>query len=330
MNLNSIFKSVLTLCVCFFVTVHASFAQDAYPTKKPITLITPYPAGGASDVLTRILGASLSKTLGQVVTVQNQTGAGGTIGSRFVANAPADGYTLLLHHFSMATGPYLYKDLQFDPLKSFEHVGLFAETAFILVSGKQFAPNNMKELVEHIKLNKEKVTFATGGIGSGGHLFGIILEQSLGTKITPVHYRGAAPAMVDVLAGRVDLLCDSPGPVKPHLVTGALKPFALTGPNRLAGVPNIPTVAETQYKELTMSLWYGLYAPKGTPKAIVDRISEALQVAMKDRSIDAQLDKIDTALLSPDQGTPNALYKRLSNEMDMWGPVIKKAGVIPE
>jgi len=323
-------KFIPALLSCVAVMHGTAGAQDAYPTRKPITLVSPYPAGGASDALTRLLGTSMSKTLGQVVTVQNQTGAGGTIGSRLVANAPADGYTLLLHHFAMATGPFLYKDLQFDPLKSFEHVGLFAETSFVLVGGKHFAPNNMKEVVDYIKLNKEKVTFATGGVGSGGHLFGIILEQLVGNKFTSVHYRGAAPAMVDVLGGRVDLLCDSPGPVKPHLQTGALKSYAVTGPNRLAGLSTIPTVSEARYKELTMSLWYGLYAPKGTPRPVVDRISQALQVAMRDPAIAAQLEKIDTALLPADQGTPEALYKRLAAEIAMWGPVITKAGVVPE
>ncbi len=308
----------------------AAAGQEAYPSRKAITLVSPYPAGGASDVLTRILAASLKTSLGQQVVVQNVTGAGGTIGSRSVANAPPDGYTLLLHHFGMATAPYLYKNLEFDPLKSFEHIGLFAETAFILVSGKNFPPNNMKELVAHIRQQKDKVTFATGGVGSGGHLFGIILEQSLGVRLTQVMYKGAAPAMVDVLGGRVDLLCDSPGPVSQHLQSGALKAFALTGSRRLAGMPDIPTVAEVGYKELTMSLWYGFYAPKGTPRPIVERLSKALQDAIRDPAVAAQLAKLDTQLFDPAQATPDALYKRLSSEMTQWGQVIQQAGVVAE
>ena len=307
-----------------------ALAQEAYPTKKPITLVSPYPAGGASDVLTRILANSLRNSLGQQVVVQNATGAGGTIGSRQVANSAPDGYTLLLHHFGMATGPFLYKDLQFDPLKSFEHVGLFAETAFILVSGKDFAPNNMKEVADAIKQGKGKVTFATGGVGSGGHLFGIILEKSLGTKITQVMYRGAAPAMVDVLAGRVDLLCDSPGPVAPHVATGNLKAFAVTGDHRLSSLPNVPTVAQAGFKQLTMSLWYGFYAPKGTPRPIVAQLSRALQDAMKDPSVVEQLAKLDTRPFDIAQGTPEGLYKMLSSEMTHWGQVIQQAGVVPE
>ena len=308
----------------------SAVAQDAYPTRKPITLISPYPAGGASDALTRILAASLKKSLGQQVTVQNITGAGGTIGSRQVAQAAPDGYTLLLHHFGMATGPFLYKDLQFDPLKSFEHIGLFAETAFILVSGKSFAPNNMRELVDYVKQNKEKVTFATGGVGSGGHLFGIILENSLGVKVTQVLYRGAAPAMVDVLAGRVDLLCDSPGPVAQHLATGGLKAFAVTGSHRLSSMPDVPTVAEVGFKQLTMGLWYGFYAPKGTPRPIVDRLSRALQDAIKDPEVVAQLAKLDTQPYEAAQATPEALHDKLASEMAHWGQVIRQAGVVPE
>ena len=307
-----------------------ALAQDAYPTKKPITLVSPYPAGGASDVLTRILANSLRTSLGQQVVVTNVTGAGGTIGSRQVANAAPDGYTLLLHHFGMATGPFLYKDLQFDPLKSFEHIGLFAETAFILVSGKSFPPNNMKELVEYIKLNKAKVTFATGGVGSGGHLFGIILENSLGTKVTQVLYRGAAPAMVDVLAGRVDLLCDSPGPIAPHLATGNLKAFAVTGDHRLASMPDVPTVADVGFKQLTMSLWYGFYAPKGTPRPIIAQLSRALQEAIKDLSVAEKLAKLDTQPFDLAQATPDGLNKKLAAEMSHWGQVIQQAGVVPE
>lgn len=308
----------------------SALAQDAYPTRKPITIVSPYPAGGASDVLTRILANSLKGSLGQQVVVQNVTGAGGTIGSRQVANAAPDGYTLLLHHFAMATGPALYKDLQFDPLKSFEHIGLFAETAFILVSGRNFPPSNMREVVEYIKQNKSKVTFATGGVGSGGHLFGIILENSLDTKLTQVPYKGAAPAMVDVLAGRVDLLCDSPGPVAQHLPSGNLKAFAVTGSNRLSSMPEIPTVAEVGYKQLTMSLWYGFYAPKGTPRPIIDQLSRALQEAIKDPSVVAQLAKLDTQPYEAAQATPDGLYKKLASEMSHWGQVIKQAGVVPE
>jgi tripartite-type tricarboxylate transporter receptor subunit TctC len=315
--------AIATLC-------GGALAQDAYPTRKPITIVSPYPAGGASDALTRLLAESLRKTLGQQVAVQNITGAGGTIGSRHVAQAAPDGYTLLLHHFGMATGPFLYKNLQFDPLKSFEHIGLFAETSFVLVSHKDFPPDNMKEVAERIRQQKDKVSFATGGIGSGGHLFGIILEKSLGTKVTQVLYRGAAPALVDVLAGRVDLLCDSPGPIAQHVQSGNLKAFALTGTRRLTGMPNVPTVAEAGFPELTMSLWYGFYAPKGTPRPIVERLSQALQQAMKDPSVLAQLAKLDTQPFDLAQATPEALYRKLSSEMAHWGQVIQQAGVVPE
>lgn len=320
----------LMLLACLALACGGAHAQDAWPTRKPITLVSPYPAGGASDVLTRILADSLKKSLGQQVIVQNVTGAGGTIGSRQVANSAPDGYTLLLHHFAMATGPYLYKDLQFDPLKSFDHIGLFAETAFILVSGKAFPPKNMKEVIDYIRQNKEKVTFASGGVGSGGHLFGIILEDSLGIKLTQVPYKGAAPAMVDVLAGRVDLLCDSPGPVAQHLPSGALKAYAVTGPRRLASLPDIPTVAEVGFPQLTMSLWYGFYAPKGTPRPIVDALAKALQDAIRDPAVAAQLAKLDTQPFDMAQATPDGLYKKLAAEMSHWGRVIQQAGVVPE
>jgi tripartite-type tricarboxylate transporter receptor subunit TctC len=188
----------------------------------------------------------------------------------------------------------------------------------------------MKEVAERIKQQKDNVSFATGGIGSGGHLFGIILEKSLGTKVTQVLYRGAAPALVDVLAGRVELLCDSPGPIAQHVQSGNLKAFAITGTRRLTGMPNVPTLAEAGFPELTMSLWYGFYAPKGTPRPIIERLSQALQDALKDPSVLAQLAKLDTQPFELTQATPEGLYKKLSSEMAHWGQVIQQAGVVPE
>ena len=321
-------RSVLVAIVA--LACGGALAQEPYPTKKPITLVSPYPAGGASDVLTRILAESMRKTLGAQVAVQNVTGAGGTIGSRTVAQAAPDGYTLLLHHFGMATGPFLYKNLQFDPLKSFEHIGLFAETAFVLVGRKDLPPDSMKDLASYIRQNKDERELRHRRHRQRRASVRHHPREVARDEGQPIPYKGAAPALIDVVAGRVDLLCDSPGPIAQHVKTGSLKTYALTGSRRLAGLPDVPTLAEVGFPELTMSLWYGFYAPKGTPKPIVDRLSQALQEAIKDPSVQAQLAKLDTQPYDVAQATPDALYKKLSSEMTHWGQVIQQAGVVPE
>jgi tripartite-type tricarboxylate transporter receptor subunit TctC len=299
-------------------------AQDAYPS-KPITLVTPFAVGGGSDILTRVLAEALRKQLNQTVVVQNVVGAGGVVGSEQVANAAPNGYTLLLHHIGMATAPALYKDLRFDPMKSYEHIGLFADTAMVVVAAKTFAPNNMKELVDYVKKNKDKVTFASSGMGSATHLCAMLFEQTLGENVTMIQYKGAAPALLDVQGGRVDLLCDVTAGITSQIQAGAVKAFVLTGSKRLETLPNLPTSAESGLAGLNVSAWYGLYAPAGTPKAIIARLSVALQGATQDPAVAAQLAKMETTLFDPKLATPEAHRERLSSQIRLWTPIIQKA-----
>ena len=308
----------------------ATLAQETYPT-KPVTLVLPFAAGGGADLMARVLAESLRKTLGQPVNVANVGGAGGVLGSRQVANAAPDGYTLLLNHVGLATAPALFKDLQFDPLKSYEHVGLFSELPMLVVAGKNFPPNNAKELIDHVQKNKDKVTFASSGIGSGTHLCAMLFEKAVGTKVTMVQYKGSAPAYLDVQTGRVDLLCDSTGGSVAQVKGGGVKAFVVTGNKRLESLPGVPVPADVGLKDLSlMTVWYGLFAPAGTPKAIVGRLSAALQAAVRDPAIAAQLAAWDATLFDAKQAVPAALAEKMSSQITLWTQLIQSAGMVPQ
>jgi tripartite-type tricarboxylate transporter receptor subunit TctC len=303
-----------------------AMAQENYPDRV-ITLVTPYAAGGGSDVLTRILAEALGKNLGQTVIVKNVTGAGGVIGSQEVARAKPDGYTLLHHHVGIATSPTLYKDLKFDPIKDFEPIGLFAESPMVLVAGKSFPPNNVKELLDYFKKNKTKITFASSGMGSSTHLCAMQVEKAADTQVTMIQYKGAAPATLDVQAGRVNLLCDvTAGGIVGHIKSGELKAFFVTGDKRLATLPDVPTASEVGLKDLSqLTAWYGLYAPAGTPKPIINRLSSALQAAMRDPAVAARVAKLETTLFDPKEGVPDALHEELASQVALWKPLLEKA-----
>ena len=229
-------------------------ADDAYPS-KPVTIVTPFAAGGGSDITTRMLAESLRRTLKQSIVVQNVAGAGGTIGSQQVARAAPDGYTLLLHHVGMATAPALYKDLQFDPLKSFEQIGLFTDQPMVIVGRKSLPAADVKELVEYLKKNQGKTNFASSGQGSATHLCAMLFEQATGTKVTMIQYKGSSPALIDLQADRVDLLCDAPSFVGQHVAAGTLKPYVVTGDKRLTSMPGTPSATEAGIGQLNVSVW---------------------------------------------------------------------------
>jgi tripartite-type tricarboxylate transporter receptor subunit TctC len=321
-----VFQAMLSLAML----PASATAQDNYPA-KPITLVLPYAAGGGADLMARVLAESMRKTLGQAVTVSNIGGAGGVVGARQVANAAPDGYTLMLNHVGLATAPALFKNLQFDPLKSYEHVGLFSEIPMLIVAGKNFPANNVKELIDYVHKNKEKVTFASSGMGSGTHLCAMLFEKAIGTGVTMVQYKGSAPAYVDVQSGRVDLLCDSTGGSVAQVKGGGVKAFLVTGNKRLESLPGVPLPAESGLKELAlMTVWYGLFAPAGTPRTIIERLSAALQVAIKDPAIAAQLASWDATLVDPKQAVPGALAERVSSQITLWTQIIQSAGISPQ
>jgi len=317
------------ILICSWIAGFAA-AQDNYPA-KPITVVLPYAAGGGADLMARVLAESMRKSLGQAVTVANVGGAGGIVGSRQVAHAAPDGYTLMVNHIGIATAPALFKNLQFDPLKSYEYVGLFSEIPMLIVAGKNFPANNARELVEYVKKNKDKVTFASSGMGSGTHLCAMLFEKAAGAKVTMVQYKGSAPAYVDVQSGRVDLLCDSTGGSVAQVKGGGVKAFLVTGTKKLDSLPDLPIPADVGLTDLSlMTVWYGLFAPAGTPKPIIERLTAALQTAVRDPAIASQLSVWDATLVDPRRAQPAALAETMTSQVSLWTQVIQSAGVTPQ
>ncbi len=301
-------------------------AQDAWPSRT-VTLVTPYAPGGGSDLVTRVLGEALRRQLNQTVAVQNISGGGGNIGAQQVARAAPDGYTLLLHHIGLATAPALFANPGFDPLTSFEAVGLFADMPMLLVGNPNLPATTMQDLLAHIRLKGDGVSFASSGQGSATHLCAILVQQLAGANVTMVQYRGAAPALTDLQAGRVDLLCDVTAGIIQPIRAGAVKAFVVTGRQRLEGLPNLPTTEELGLQAMDISAWFGLYAPAGTPAPVVRRLSAALQAAVRDPETRARLTQMDTLPFEPAQATPEAHRARLEPQVAQWKRVIAGAGI---
>nr|ALV86316.1 hypothetical protein [uncultured bacterium 5] len=313
--------------LCCAIAASAS-AQD-FPA-KPVTLVIPFAAGGPTDVVARVLAQSMSKTLGQQVIVENALGAGGTIAATKVARARPDGYTVFLHHNGMATSPSLYRKLEFNPMADYEYIGLVADVPMTLVSRKDFPANDFKELLAYVKANKDKVTLGNAGLGAVSHLCGMMFMSAIGAELTTVPYKGTAPAMQDLMGGQIDLLCDQTTQTIPPIKAERIKVYGVTSSARLATLPNVPTLAEQGLANFEVVVWHGFYAPKGTPKPVLDKLNAALQAALKDPVVVAKFAELSAFPVPPDQATPEALRVHLKKEIDKYGPVIKKAGVFAD
>jgi tripartite-type tricarboxylate transporter receptor subunit TctC len=321
-------RGIAVLLFAFLAALPAG-AQETYPNRT-VTIISPFPPGGASDYLTRTLADALRQRLNETVVVQNIGGAGGSVGTLQAARAKPDGYTLLLHHLGLSTLPALYKKLNFDPQAAFEPIGLFAEAPMVMLARKEFAPRDFKELLAHVRANRDKLTIASAGMGSVTHLCGILFQQETGVPLTVVQYKGGGPAILDVRSGQVDLICDLPTTNAGMIRNGDLRAYALMAPKRMASLPDIPTSAEVGMPGLDIAVWFGLYAPKGTPRPIIETLAKALRSTVQDPAVAAQLAKIETNLEAPELATPEALRARLDQQIKLWGPIIEKAGVQAE
>ena len=279
-------------------------------------MISPYAPGGASDFLARTLAEALKTRLNQTVLVQNVGGAGGAVGSMQAARAKPDGYTLLLNHIGMSTIPPLYKKLTFDPLASFEFIGVFAEAPMMILARKDFAPRNFAELVAYAKANKEKLTVASAGMGSATHLCAMLFQEAIGMPLTMVQYKGAGPAVLDVRWGQVDLICDLPTTNSGAIRSGELRAFVLTAPQRMASLPDVPTAAEVGMPSLAIGVWFGLYAPLGTPRPILETLNKALRDVVADKAVAAAAredrDRPAAARPGDTRGAPRASSPRRS------------------
>jgi tripartite-type tricarboxylate transporter receptor subunit TctC len=304
----------------------APAAAQKYPTRV-ITMVVPFTAGGPTDTVARLVAAPMSKTLGQQVIVENVGGAGGTIGAARVAKASPDGYTLLLHHIGMSTAPALYRKLPYKPLEDFEPIGLINEVPMTLVARHDFPPNNLKELISYVKANKDKVTYANAGIGAASHLCGMLFMTTIQTDLTTVPYKGTADVIKDLLGGQVDFTCDQTTNTTSQIKADKVKVYAVTTKQRLASLPNVPTADEAGLKGFEISVWHALYAPKGTPKPIIDSLTKALQTALQDGTVKKRFNDLGTEPIELKRATPEALRAHLKAEIERWSPIIKKAGV---
>lgn len=326
--LQKTLKTFATLA-CLLAAVQSFHAQaDDYPSRR-ITLIAPYAAGGGFDGVARILADALGRNLGQSVVVENIEGAGGVIGARQAVRAAPDGYTLLMNHMGMPTAPLLVKNLGFDPMKSFSYIGMFVKSPALLVGRKDLPANTIQDLLKWLKANPD-ATIASAGVGSGTDLCAMLFEQAINQKLTHVQYRGAGPAMIDLEASRVDLLCETPFGLIPHIRAGAAKPFLVSGDSRLASLPDVPTAGEAGLPDFNLAItWYGLYAPAGTPAAVVDRLSQALQAAVQDPIVLDRMKKLEMSPFPVADATPQALQQFLGKQMAMFKAMFEKAGIQP-
>ena len=303
----------------------AAFAQD-YPT-QPVTIVVPFSAGGPTDTVTRLVAAAMSADLGQQVVVQNVGGAGGTLGAGQVAAAPNDGYTLLLHHIGMSTAPALYASLPFDPTTDFAPIGLVTEVPMAIVARKDFEPATLEDLIAYVKENGENVTYGNAGIGAASQLCGLLFMDALDTKMTEVPYQGTGPAMTDLLGGQIDMMCDQTTNTTSQIQAGEIKAYAVTTPERIEVLPDVPTMAEGGVADFELAIWHGLYAPAGTDPAIIERLTKSLQAALADESVGTSFAELGTAPVSAEEATPEALAAKLQEQIALWGEVISAAGV---
>jgi tripartite-type tricarboxylate transporter receptor subunit TctC len=298
----------------------------AYPT-HPVTLVVPFSAGGPTDVLARTLAISMGQTLGQSVVVENKVGAGGTIGAAHVARARPDGYTLLLHHTGMATAKALYSKLSYDPLESFEFVGQVVDVPMTLVGRRDLPPDSPQQLFEYIEKNRATLNVAQAGAGAVSHLCALLLQRALGVEFTTVQFQGTAPALVALVGGHVDLLCDQTTQTIPHVNAGRIKLYGVTTRERIAALPKTPTLQESGLEGFEVVVWHGIYAPKGTPQTAIDKIGAALGIALKDPAVTQRLAELGAQVVPESKQTPAGLRDWLRTEIDKWTPVLRSAGV---
>ena len=321
-------KTVLTGCATAIALLASPFAlsQNAFPDKT-VTLIVPFAAGGPTDVVARMIAVPMGKSLGQTVIVENTVGAGGTIASTKVARAAPTGYTIFIHHMGMATAPALYRKLSYDPMKDFEYIGQVVDVPMTLLARKDFPANNFNELLTYVKANKEKVSLANAGLGAVSHLCGLLFMSQIGVELNTIPYKGTGPAMNDLLGGQVDLLCDQTTQTVPMIKEGRVKVFGVTSLKRLSALPNVPTLDEQGLKGFEVKVWHGMYAPKGTPAPVIEKINVALRAAMQDPMVKQRLKDLSSDIPSSEKMSPAGLKSHLEAEINKWGPVIKKAGI---
>ncbi len=320
------------LCAAALAVALPLAAQTAtYPTKA-ITFVVPFAAGGPTDRVARDLAEAMRKSLGQTIVIDNTGGAGGTLGAAKVARAAPDGYTLLLHHIGMATSPALYRKLPYDTLNDFTYLGIVNDVPMTLIARPTMPAATYPELAQWIGQNKGNIKLANAGLGSASHLCGLMYQEAVKVEMTTVPYKGTAPAITDLMGGQVDLLCDQTTNTTGQIEGKKVKAYAVTSPQRLAtpALRSLPTLDELGLKGFNVSIWHGLYAPKGTPQPVLDRLNAALRTALRDGDFVRKQEGLGAVVASDDRITPAGHRKFVSDEINRWGPVIKAAGIYAE
>ena len=295
---------------------------ETYPS-KPITLIVPFPAGGPTDTVARIMSEHMSRTLGQSVLVETVTGAGATIGIGRVVSAPPDGYTLSIGNWTSHVGAPAIYPVSWNPVNDLDPIVRLPVSSLMIVGKQSLPAHNAKELIAWLKAKPEPATAASVGAGSGAHVCGLYFAQKTGTKLQFVFYRGGAPAMQDMLAGTIDTMCAEASQTLAHVTAHKMKAFAVMGRARYAGLPDVPTMEEMGISGMDISFWHGLWAPKGTPKDAVDKLNAAAVKALGDPDVQKRVAALGMSIPDKAQLTPQALRDFHKAEVDKWWPIIK-------
>jgi tripartite-type tricarboxylate transporter receptor subunit TctC len=307
----------------FGVCILASAASAQTYPDRPVTMLVAFPPGGADDAIARIIQDPMQKALGQPIVVENLGGAGGMIAAAKAARAEPDGYTILLHQDALAAGMTLYPTRTFDAEKDFVTIGLINTAATTLAGRPTLPPDDFNELLRWTKVPGQNIKVGHPGVGSFGHLADVLIMQELGMKVTQVPYRGAGPALVDLLAGQVDLSVISAVVAGPLVTTGKMKAYAVIGRKRFAGLPELKTMGELGYKKLDIDFWHMLLAPAGTPRPIVDKLNAALRTALADAKVNKIFAEGGMDLFPKDEETPEDASALLKREIKLWGDVIR-------
>ncbi len=313
------------LSVLMLSAAGAVCAQD-YPNKA-VSLIVPFAAGGPTDTLARNLGVALTAPLKQQVIIENAGGAGGTIGVNKVAKAKPDGYTMLLMHIGMSTAPSLYRKLPYDTLNDFEYIGQVADVPMTLIAKTALPPDNLKELIKYVQGNKEKLNLANAGIGAASHLCGLLFTAAIKSNLTTIPFSGTGPAMTALMGGQVDLMCDQTTNTTQQIKSGKVKVYGVTSRTRVASLPFVPTLHEAGLPNFEVNVWHGVYAPKGTPKPVLDKMIAALQTAVQDNTFKTRIAELGAVAVPVAKVNPESLRKQLEAEIAKWGSIIKTAGI---